>query len=89
MRDTDYATELATAEIGENRLERLFIKETATEEVRFSWWKDGKMMMRPLDLPESELLPLLRQAIETGVFTDAFLRELHSLLYECRGTQRA
>ena len=31
------------------------------------------MANRPLDLPERELLPLLRKAIEAGVFTPEFL----------------
>ncbi len=88
MRDTSYATELAHADIGGHRIERLHVKHQGQEEIRFSWWKDGRMAMRPLDLPEHELLPLLRKAIENGVFTEGFLRELHSLLYEARGSVR-
>ena len=88
MRDTDYATERATADINWCRIERLYVKQMEQEEIRFSWWKEGHLTNRPLDLPERELLPLLRRAIEKGVFTDAFLRDLHSLLYEVRGEKR-
>jgi hypothetical protein len=85
MRDTPYATELATADLNGCRIERLHVKEQDQDEIRFSWWVDGRMANRPLDLPENELLPLLRLAIEQGVFTEAFLRDLHSMLYDVRG----
>jgi hypothetical protein len=84
MRETRYARERATADIHGQRIERIFVKEQGQDEIRFSWWKDGGMMMRPLDLPESELLPLLREAIMKGVFTEQFLKELHETLYETR-----
>lgn len=85
MRDTRYATEVATAEdeIGQ-RIERIFVKEHEREEIRFSWWTNGKMVIRPLDLPEDELLPLMREAIRKGVFTPAFLKGLHEALYDER-----
>lgn len=81
MRDTPYATELKTAEdaVGQ-RIERLYVKNLAREEIRFSWWKDGQLMIRPLDLPEDELLTLMKTAIEQGVFRDEFLLGLHSVL---------
>ena len=82
MRDTDYATELATADV--EGIERLFVKPENHVEIRFSWWVDNRMANRPLDLPERELLPLLKQAIEKGVFTEGFLRELHAILYDTR-----
>jgi hypothetical protein len=84
MRDTDYATELATVDDGGCRIERLLVKSSNTEEIRFSWWKDGRMMMRPLDLPEDQLLRLFQAAIKGGVFTPDFLLSLHSALYDCR-----
>ncbi len=84
MRDTKYATELVTAMDGDHRIERLLIKEKDEIEIRFSWWVNGQMMMRPLDLSEDDLLPLLRQAIEKGVFSEAFLTALHSMLYDAR-----
>lgn len=86
MRDTNYATELVTAEIDHCRIERIFVKAQDQEEIRFSWWPDGKMATRPLDLPESELLPLLRLAIAKGVFSEQFLKDLHSAIYDARPT---
>jgi hypothetical protein len=82
MRDTPYATELATADIDGFRIERLRIKEHDQEAIRFSWWKDGTLTMRPLDITEPRLLPLMRSAMNQGVFTDDFLRGLQAVLAE-------
>jgi hypothetical protein len=57
MRDTQYATELATVQNGEEgyaRLEKLSVKRRNQEELRFSWSNDGKLMISPLDLPEDQ-----------------------------------
>ena len=72
MRDTDYATEIASSSLrfpsgDEARIERLRIKSTGNLEIRFSWWKDGRMMMRPLDLGEDDLMKLLAKAMREGV----------------------
>src|SRR3954471_5309995 len=58
LRDTDYATELARAVLtfpsgDEARIERLFVKSQNQIEIRMSWWKDGKLQPRPLDLGEA------------------------------------
>ncbi|WP_146144811.1 hypothetical protein [Phreatobacter cathodiphilus] len=89
MRDTDYAKELARADIGGHRIERLLIKSKNEEEIRFSWWTNGRMANRPLDLSEAGLLPLMKEAIRERVFSDAFLRDLHSALYDCRPVRAA
>ena len=81
MRDTGYATELKTAEdAAGQRIERLYVKGSAREEIRFSWWKDGQLVIRPLDLPEDELLALMGAAIERGVFKDEFLVGLYAAI---------
>ena len=81
MRDTPYATELRTAEdAAGQRIERLYVKDAGREEIRFSWWKNGQIVIRPLDLPEDELLSLMHLAIDGGVFRDAFLNGLYSIL---------
>ena len=85
MRDTKYATEQATGVLplpsgSEARVERLFIKAKGEVEIRFSWWKDQRMMERPLDLSESDLLKLLREGIKQQVFSQDFLRDLKQLL---------
>jgi hypothetical protein len=46
------------------------------------------MMPRPLDLPESELLPLLREAIRAGVFSKEFLDALQEELTERAARRR-
>ena len=82
MRDTPYARELATAEFKDCRIERIHVKEHGWDEIRFSWWPEGRMANRPLDLPENELLPLMREAIKKGVFSNEFLGNLRALLEE-------
>ena len=73
MRDTDYAEELVPPAVvifpdgDEARLERLRIKETDSVEIRLSWWKGGRIMMRPLDLPEADLMKLLAKGVRQGV----------------------
>jgi hypothetical protein len=83
-RETEYATELARGSIAFNkqeeaRIERLYIKGQKLEEIRFSWWKEGRLMMRPLDLTEDSLLALLRDAAANGVFTFKFMADLQKL----------
>ena len=85
MRDTPYATELAAASIifdAENlgKIERIYVKDEEQEEIRFSWWKDGRMMMRPLDLCENDLLTLLHNAIDGDIFSPDFRARLREML---------
>ncbi|MGV9009664.1 hypothetical protein [Brevundimonas sp.] len=83
LRDTNYATEIATVtdELGQ-RIERIHVKDRDRPEIRFSWWPNGKMAVRPLDIPEDELLALMRQAIRKNVFSSEFLKGLHEALYD-------
>jgi hypothetical protein len=89
-RDTEYALEIATARLPSGKgndtvaIEHLYVKDAAQHEIRFSWWKGTRMMDRPLDLPESELLPLFREAIKERVFSEEFLADLRRLLDEER-----
>jgi hypothetical protein len=84
-RETRYAKVLAEAVIGDQdghqaKAERLFIKKEGTEELRFSWWYQGRFMPRPLDMEESEWVKLFREAIKEGVFTQEFIKNLKSIL---------
>jgi hypothetical protein len=80
MRETSYAREIASADIGGCRIERIHVKEADQEEIRFSWWKDGKFQARPLDLPEDDLLMLFGEAVVKGVFSEEFLTGLQTML---------
>lgn len=85
MRDTKYARELVSAALDyqtgdQARIERLYVKDEQQEEIRFSWWRDSRMMLRPLDLPEDDLVALFRAAIQERVFSREFLRKLKSIL---------
>ncbi len=86
MRETKYAVELCDPGIhrfptgDEARIEKLHIEETGEEEVRFSRWKDGKMVPRPLDLSEDDLIALLRDALANDVFTPEFRLTLRDML---------
>ena len=55
MRSTSYVDELSHVDQGGARIERIRIKEAGEEEIRFSWWKDGRFQTRPLDLSEDDL----------------------------------
>jgi hypothetical protein len=79
-RDTRYAREIVTAAVGESRIERIFVKDEGRVEIRFSWWPNGKMAMRPLDLDEERLLHLMEEAIAKGVFSEGYLQGLTKIL---------
>lgn len=85
LRDTDYAKELIRATVNfsegsEGRVERLFIKDRQREEVRFSWWKEGQIIMRPLDATEDQWLELFESALKEGVFSKDFRAKLRYML---------
>lgn len=74
LRDTKYAREIARSVLkwpsgDEARIERLEIKSTGKIEIRLSWWKDGQMQPRPLDLSEEDFYRLLVQGIRDGVLS--------------------
>ena len=87
LRDTRYARELASAKLpsGPGRksfvaIERIHVKQADQVEIRFSSWEGTRMLPRPLDLPEEELLPLLEAALRGGVFSETFARGLRSMI---------
>ena len=85
LRDTNYATELARATFdftpdSQGRIERLFFKDIQKEGYRFSWWKNNRMIPRPLDCAEEELLILLERAIRERVLSDSFLAKFKKVI---------
>ena len=82
LRDTKYARERARACYGDARIELLYIKAEEEEQIRFSWWPNGKMAQKPLDLTEEDLLRLFGEAIKENIFSKSFKRNLAKLLSE-------
>ncbi len=87
LRETQYAGLIAEGRLSlgdraEFRIERLYVKDERSTEVRFSWWKNKKLMMRPLDATEPQLLDLFNEGIRAGVFTPYFRRRLRQLLQQ-------
>ena len=81
MRDTPYMKEIVTVSGPHGEaIERIFFKVHQREEIRFSWWNGNKLNMRPLDVTEDELLPLMQAAILAGVFTPEFMCKLRDAL---------
>jgi hypothetical protein len=85
MRETKYARQLRQPgrvqwDDTEGQIERIPVNASLQEEIRFSWWKNGKLVPRPLDLSEDDLITLFRNAIANDVFTDRFRAELRELL---------
>ena len=81
LRKTKHAELCADASLAqengsEHRIERMWLKEGEAEVIRWSWWKNGRMIPRAPHLTEAELVGLLDKGIEAGVFTPFFLRQL-------------
>ena len=79
MRDTRYATELQTAEYhygpepdpdNHVKIERLLIKDEGAEEIRFGWWLNGNIVIRPIDMGEISWAQAIAIALDQGIFTD-------------------
>jgi hypothetical protein len=80
MAETTYQKPIAHADINGDRIERIFVKDRGQEEIRFSWWPNGRLAPRPLDLTEDELLALVQAAIAQKVFSPMFLSKLKASL---------
>lgn len=70
-------------------IERIFVKNKAQEEIRFTFYKAAiningkefdKLVPRPLDVSEEELLELFQTAFTENIFSKEFLKSLKSLL---------
>jgi len=67
-------------------IEKIYVKEKDTEEVRFTYYKKGangkeNFVPRPLDLEEEHLIQLLSEGINTGVISkDVLIKALYQSL---------
>lgn len=84
---TAYRTLLKEAQIsiGNDEIakaEKIIVKATNQEELRFSWWtKNGsQFQMRPLDLPEEQWLELFDEAVKNDVISKDFIKDLITVL---------
>jgi len=75
-----HGQKIAHVEIEEARMERLYVKETDRQVVRFSCWPNGKIASKPLEVTEEQLLHLMQAAIKEDVLTEDFVWELRSFL---------
>lgn len=88
LKTTKYCDLLAqgTTKEGEDisAVEKIFIKSIKRNEIRFAWYKEKNgirhFQPRPLDLTEDELLVLLKDGFENGVFSDEFRGNLKNFL---------
>ncbi len=84
---SDYKTLLKEAKIniGNNEIakaEKILIKATNQEELRFSWWtQNGSQFQRtPLDLPEQQWIELFDEAVKNDVLSKDFIKDLITVL---------
>lgn len=84
---SDYADLIKNAiiDLGNNeqaRAEKITIKATNEEELRFSWWtKNGSQFVRtPLDLPEDDWIRLFNEAVKKDVLSQDFIKKLIKVL---------
>ena len=84
-RDIHNDTELvrATATLIDNtegRIESLVFADTHQKGICFSWWNNNRIMPRPLDGTDDEILLLFKEALRKKVFSEHFLTTLKGLL---------
>jgi hypothetical protein len=88
LKRTKYCDLLAqgTTQEGEDisAVERIYINNHKSEEIRFAWYKEKNgvphFQPRPLDLTEDELLELLKDCVNKGVFSNKFRENLKNNL---------
>lgn len=66
-------------------IERITVKASGEDEIRFAYYKKNKndnerLILRPLDINENELLMLFADAVSKNVFTQDFQRKLKAIL---------
>lgn len=68
-------------------VERIYVKVMEREEIRFGLYKENKnqverLIPRPVDVTEEELLQLISEGKSKGVFSKKFIEELKEIIKE-------
>ena len=80
-RERAYAKTIRHADFAGTRIERILVLDELLEAIRFAAVKSAEWVyLRPLDIPEDELLVLIGDAIAAGVSSAGFLNELRGVL---------
>lgn len=95
VKETKYCTLLQTCKLEDEddlgytyAFEKIYIKELKREEIRICLYKDmrdrshkivNKLICRPCDLTEKQLLILLEKSIKEHLFSDEFLKYLRNI----------
>ncbi|WP_122641090.1 hypothetical protein [Romboutsia sp. Marseille-P6047] len=88
-KNTKYCLVLRQAKIRDNNvaygIEKIFVKGLNQEEIRFVYFKDTirkkeQLIVRPLDLPEDDLIKLMELSIKQNVFSKEFVGRLKEIL---------
>ncbi len=89
IKETRYCKVLKQAKIREGNvaygIEKIFVKDLNQEEIRFVYFKDTvrmeeQLVVRPLDLPEDDLIKLIELSIKQNVFSKEFVGKLKGIL---------
>ena len=89
VKETRYSKVLRQAKMRDNNvaygIEKIFVKELNQEEIRFVYFKDTvrreeQLVARPLDLPEDDLIKLMKVSIKQNVFSKEFVCKLKGIL---------
>lgn len=81
LRKTKYAELCAQSVLDlddgtEIRFERIWVKSRQEELLRWTWWKGGRMVPRPVEMSEAQILECLEKGLDTGLLSSFFLRQL-------------
>ncbi|PET44364.1 hypothetical protein CN514_21885 [Bacillus sp. AFS001701] len=89
LKSTEYCDLLSRGRLVDgdtvSTIERIFVNETGEDEIRFAYYKFNKngnerLILRPLDINENELLMLFADAVSENVFSPDFQRKLKAIL---------
>ncbi|WP_455543550.1 hypothetical protein [Intestinibacter sp.] len=89
IKETRYCIVLKQAKKREKEcaygIEKIFVKSSNQEEIRFVYFKDtlrkkDQLIARPLDLPEADLIELIKEAIKKNVFSKEFVNSLKEVV---------